>query len=95
LIQPPSSSGAIGYFDASNWWWIGGAQWAHSGDGGATWTDPQNIGAIEPLPGSLRVLDRNHAWFAGSAGARPVLEATADGGRGWRMVLLPALPDAV
>lgn len=94
-IQPPSTSGAIGYFDASNWWWIGGARWAYSGDGGATWTDPQNIGAIDPIPGSLRVLDRNHAWFAGSAGARPVLEGTADGGRGWRMVMLPPLPDVL
>ena len=93
-ILPPSSNGAIGSFDALNWWWIGAGQLASSGDSGATWTDPQNIGALEALPGSLQVLDRNHAWFAGAAGPRPVLEATADGGNGWRMVLLPPMPDA-
>ena len=92
-ILPPSSNGAIGSFDASNWWWIGAGQWASSSDSGATWTDPQNIGAIEALPGSLQVLDRSHAWFAGAAGPKPVLEATADGGKGWRMVLLPPMPD--
>ena len=70
-ILPPSSNGAIGSFDALNWWWIGAGQLASSGDSGATWTDPQNIGAIEALPGSLQVLDRNHAWFAGAAGPRP------------------------
>ncbi|OLB82730.1 MAG: hypothetical protein AUI15_37475 [Actinobacteria bacterium 13_2_20CM_2_66_6] len=94
-VAPPSSSGAIGSFDAANWWWIGAGQSATSGDGGATWTELRNIGAIEPLPGSLRVLDRNHAWYAGAAGARPLLEATADGGKGWRMVLLPAMPDSM
>jgi hypothetical protein len=93
-IEPPASGGAIGCFDASNWWWIGGGQWATSRDGGATWTNPRNLAIIEPLPGSLQVLDQDHAWFAGSAGPRPVLETTGDGGRGWRMVLLPPMPDA-
>ncbi len=92
-IDPPSTSGAIGYFDAMDWWWIGGGRWASSGDGGATWTSPRGIGVIEPLPGSLHVLDRQHAWFAGSTGPRPVLEATDDGGGHWRMVLLPPMPD--
>ncbi len=92
-IDPPSTSGAIGYFDAMDWWWIGGGRWASSGDGGATWTSPRGIGVIEPLPGSLHVLDREHAWFAGSTGPRPVLEATDDGGGHWRMVLLPPMPD--
>lgn len=92
-IEPPSTSGAIGYFDAMNWWWIGAGRWASSQDGGATWTIPRGIGVIEPLPGSLQVLDRDNAWFAGSAGPRPALEATADGGVHWRMVLLPPMPD--
>ncbi len=92
-IEPPPSSGAIGFVDPSYWWWIGSGQWATTADGGATWTGPRNIGVIEPLPGSLQVLDRDHAWFAAAAGARPVLETTDDGGRGWRMVMLPPMPD--
>lgn len=92
-IDPPSASGAIGYFDAANWWWIGGGLWAGSKDGGVTWTDVRGVGLIEPLPGSLKVLDRDHAWFAGWAGSRPVLEATDDGGVSWRMVMLPPIED--
>ena len=92
-IEPPSMSGAIGYFDASNWWWIGSGAWSTSQDGGITWTRLRGIGVVEPLPGSLRVLDRDHAWFASSA--RPLLEATDDGGAHWRTVLLPAIGDPV
>ena len=92
-IDPPSTSGAIGYFDALHWWWVGSGRWARSGDGGATWTTSQGIGVIEPLPGSLHVLDRDHAWFAASAGPRPVLQTTDDGGVHWRMVLLPPVAD--
>jgi photosystem II stability/assembly factor-like uncharacterized protein len=92
-VDPPATSGAIGYFDALNWWWIGAGRWASSGDGGSTWTNPRGIGVIEPLPGSLQVLDRDHAWFAASSGSRPVLQATDDGGLHWRMVLLPPMPD--
>lgn len=92
-IDPPSAGGAIGYFDALHWWWIGAGRWARSVDGGATWTSPRGLAVVDPLPGSLQVLDREHAWFAGSAGSRPVLEATDDGGVHWRMVLLPPMPD--
>jgi len=42
------------------------------------------------MPGTLRVLDRNHAWFAGMARTTPVLEGTDDGGLHWRRVVLPA-----
>ena len=89
-IDPPSTSGAIGYFDALNWWWIGSGSWARSRDGGISWTIPRGIGVTEPMPGTLRVLDRNHAWFAGAAGTTPVLEGTDDGGLHWRRVVLPA-----
>src|SRR5260370_29204848 len=67
-IEPPDSSGAIGAFDASDWWWIGAGQSATSGDGGVTWTYPRNMGVVDALPATLRVLHHNHAWFAGSAG---------------------------
>ena len=55
-----------------------------------SWTIPRGIGVTEPMPGTLRVLDRNHAWFAGTAGTTPVLEGTDDGGLHWRRVVLPA-----
>lgn len=90
-IEPPATTGAIGYFDAFNWWWIGSGLWSSSADGGVTWTDTRSVGVIEPLPGSLQVLDRSHAWFAGSTGSSPVLVGTGDGGVHWRQVPLPAL----
>ena len=91
VIEPPSPDGAIGYFDASNWWWIGSGLWSNSKDGGVTWMDMRGVGVVDPVPGSLRVQDRDHAWFAGSAGWRPLLEGTDDGGQTWRMVMLPPI----
>jgi len=90
-IRPPATSGAIGYFNARDWWWIGAGKWSASSDGGATWTDPRGIRAMEPLPGMLQVLDGDHAWFAASAGTRPLLQSTDDAGRHWRVVTLPPL----
>jgi photosystem II stability/assembly factor-like uncharacterized protein len=92
-IQPPSASGAIGYFDAADWWWVGAGSWSKSADGGLSWTDPRNIGVVEPLPGSLQLLDRAHAWFAATTARRPFLEATDDAGVHWRMVTLPPIED--
>lgn len=88
------ATGAIGYFDAAHWWWIGGGQLARSGDAGATWSDPAGMQVIEPAPGTLQVLDGQNAWFAGSRDGRPWLEATRDGGSQWRLVTLPAIPDS-
>jgi hypothetical protein len=92
-LSLPSSPGALGYFDAANWWWIGSGQWATSGDGGATWSDPRGLGVIGPVPGTLQLIDRNHAWFAAASESSPLLETTNDGGVVWRMVLLPPVPD--
>lgn len=92
-ISPPSG-GAIGYFDAARWWWIGHGESAASLDGGMSWSAPKGIDSIIlPLSGSLEVLDSSHAWFAGSAGSNPVLGATADGGWHWRVVVLPPTID--
>jgi photosystem II stability/assembly factor-like uncharacterized protein len=90
-IAPPGDPGAIGYADAQTWWWIGSGQWSRSSDGGATWTPVRTVGVVTPLPASLQLLDRQHAWFAAMAGTRPVLETTSDGGIHWRMVLLPPI----
>ena len=89
VIAPPAAAGAVGYSDAQNWWWIGSGDWAASSNGGTTWTPYHNVGVIVPLPGSLQVLDADHAWFGAMAGSRPVLETTADGGIHWRAVILP------
>jgi photosystem II stability/assembly factor-like uncharacterized protein len=93
-VKPPSPGGAIGYFDARNWWWIGSGALSRSRDGGVTWTDQRGINANIPIPGSLQVLDRDHGWFAALEGTRPVLEVTSDGGSHWQKVKLPAIPDA-
>jgi photosystem II stability/assembly factor-like uncharacterized protein len=87
----PLDYGAFGFTDALDWWWIGSGAWATSSDGGVTWTVRHPLGVLAPLPGSLQLLDADHAWFAGMAGSRPMLETTADGGYEWTMVSLPPL----
>lgn len=91
VIAPPKEPGAIGYSNAENWWWIGSGAWSTSSDGGATWTPSRNLGVLQPLPGSLQVLDAAHAWFGAMAGTRAVLENTSDRGLHWYMTSLPAL----
>lgn len=90
-VTVPSGAGAIGYFDASHWWWTGGGKWAGSADAGSTWSEPIEVGVVDAVPGSLRMLDRRHAWFAGAQGGRAVLESTSDGGVHWTLMRLPAL----
>ncbi|HYM95947.1 MAG TPA: YCF48-related protein [Candidatus Sulfotelmatobacter sp.] len=90
-IAAPTRPGAIGYSTAQDWWWIGSGAWSTTTDGGMTWTPYRNVGVLQPLPGSLEVLQGGHAWFAASAGSRSVLESTDDGGVTWRMVILPAV----
>ena len=92
-VTVPSTRGAVGFFDAAHWWWIGNGLTAGSEDGGVSWTKPSGLGVIEPLPGSLRVLDWEHAWFAGLPGTRATLASTDDGGVRWRSVALPLLED--
>jgi photosystem II stability/assembly factor-like uncharacterized protein len=91
VIAPPEEAGAIGYSNAEDWWWIGSGAWSTSSDGGATWTPSRNLGVLQPLPGSLQVLDPLHAWFGAMAGTRAVLESTNDGGVHWSMTTLPAI----
>jgi photosystem II stability/assembly factor-like uncharacterized protein len=91
VIAPPKAPGAIGYFNAKDWWWIGSGAWSTSSDGGATWTPSRNLGVLQPLPGSLQVLDPSHAWFGAMAGTRAVLENTNDGGTHWYMTSLPPI----
>ncbi|HSS94403.1 MAG TPA: hypothetical protein VLR46_10485 [Candidatus Dormibacteraeota bacterium] len=89
-ISPPPTGGSVGFAGPLDWWWVGAGSLASTSDGGITWTAPETIGVPEPLPGTLQVLDRRHAWFAAMVGAKPVLETTADGGRRWAAVSLPA-----
>jgi len=87
--SPPIDQGAVAYLDTLNWWWIGEGSWSKSADGGQTWSRTRNLAVPEPLPGSLELLDANHAWFGAMAGPRPLLESTDDGGVHWTMSLLP------
>jgi photosystem II stability/assembly factor-like uncharacterized protein len=92
IVSPPNGSGAVGYSNAQTWWWIGSGAWSTSSDGGSTWTRSRNIGVIEPLPGSLQVLDSSHAWYGAMAGGtRAMLERTADAGLHWEMIGLPPI----
>jgi photosystem II stability/assembly factor-like uncharacterized protein len=92
VISPPSGSGAVGYSDSQNWWWIGSGAGSTSSDGGSTWTPTRHLGVIEPLPGSLQVLDSQTAWFGVMAGGtRALLERTADAGLHWEMIGLPPI----
>ncbi len=85
----PSGYGAFGFTDALDWWWIGSGEWATSSDGGVTWSETRPLGVLAPLPGSLQMLDGNHAWFGAMAGSRPMLQTTADGGYYWMAIGLP------
>jgi photosystem II stability/assembly factor-like uncharacterized protein len=91
VIDPPAGPGAIGYSDARTWWWIGSGMWSRSSDGGATWTVARNIGVIQPLPGTLTLIDPKHAWYGAMAGNNAVLERTVDGGITWEMIGLPVI----
>jgi photosystem II stability/assembly factor-like uncharacterized protein len=48
----------------------------------------------EALPGSLQVVDADHAWFGTTVDAVPLLETTSDGGHEWTSVRLPAIDSA-
>jgi hypothetical protein len=87
----PSAYGAFGFVDALDWWWIGSGEWATSSDGGVNWTGTRPLGVLAPLPGSLQVLDADHAWFGAMVGSRPMLEMTPDGGYEWIAISLPPL----
>ena len=91
-VSPPNATGAVGFSDAQTWWWIGSGAWSTSSDGGVTWSATRNIGVIQPLAGSLQVLDSSHAWYGAMAGGtRALLERTADAGLHWEMVDLPPI----
>jgi photosystem II stability/assembly factor-like uncharacterized protein len=87
----PASQGAIAYFDAVNWWWIGSGVQAKSTNAGGTWSPIRTLLVPAPLPESLQIIDATHIWFGAMAGTRPLVEGTDDGGVSWTMFLLPAV----
>lgn len=90
-ISLPSIGGAVGFVDALDWWWVGAGGWATTSDGGVTWSRIRTTAVPDPVPGSLQVLDGDHAWFAGVTETRPYLEKTEDGGHDWATVGLPPI----
>ncbi len=91
VIAPPAAPGAIGYSDKKTWWWVGAGAMSTSSDGGATWKAGRSAGLLQPLPGSLVVIDSRHAWVGAMAGARVVLQKTEDGGVLWQTIGLPVI----
>ncbi|HVC75625.1 MAG TPA: hypothetical protein VND96_03810 [Candidatus Micrarchaeaceae archaeon] len=88
-ISMPAGHGAIAYFDALNWLWIGSGVQAKSSDAGSTWSPIRSLLVPAPLPESVQVIDATHIWFGAMAGPRPLVEGTDDGGVSWSMFLLP------
>ena len=89
-IEPPALSGTLGYASNSSWWWVDAGAWSSTEDAGVTWARQAGaVRLIAPLPGSLQLVDQDHASFAGLG--TPALQTTADGGRHWRVVTLPTL----
>jgi hypothetical protein len=88
----PSIEGAVGYLDAVNWWWIGTGVQSRSSDAGSTWSPVRGLLVPTPLPESLQIIDATHLWFGSMVGARPLVEATDDGGIHWTMQFLPVTP---
>ena len=91
MFAPPTAGGTIGYADATDWWWAGPGVSRHTTDGGETWSPAQTDPITSPLPGSLIVLDSDHAWISAEGDSGPVLFTTADGGRSWVEVRLPPI----
>lgn len=88
-ISVPTTGGAVGYLNPADWWCVGAGRLAVTRDEGKTWSATAGTDVQAPLPGSLKILDRLHAWLIGTYRSRAVLETTADGGRHWRLVSLP------
>jgi photosystem II stability/assembly factor-like uncharacterized protein len=86
---PPAPGGTIGYADAMSWWWVGPGLRSKTSDGGLTWSPSQANAVMDPLPGSLVVLDAKHAWVSGVRESGPMLFSTSDGGQHWSQVRLP------
>jgi photosystem II stability/assembly factor-like uncharacterized protein len=91
-ITTPSVFGAVGYFDALNWWWIGPGVQSTSSDAGRTWSPIHSLLVPAPLPESLQIMDGKHIWFGAMVGTAPLVEGTDDGGVTWKTILLPATP---
>jgi len=91
-ISTPSVFGAVGYFDALNWWWIGPGMQSKSSDAGRTWSPIRSLLVPAPLPESFQIIDGTHLWFGAMVGPTPMVEGTDDGGVNWRKILLPATP---
>lgn len=83
------AGGTIGYADAMSWWWVGPGLRSKTSDGGLTWSPSQANAVMDPLPGSLVVLDSKHAWVSGVSQSGPMLFSTSDGGQRWSPVSLP------
>ena len=90
-FAPPAPGGTIGYADATSWWWVDSGVSARTADGGRSWSPTRPDPVSNPVPGSLIVLDSDHAWLtAMDERGGLLLFTTSNGGVSWAAVRLPA-----
>src|SRR5207247_7769756 len=58
VVSLPSTKGAVGFYDAAHWWWIGDGLTAGSAAGGVTGTQTTASGGPRPVRGAGPVLER-------------------------------------
>jgi photosystem II stability/assembly factor-like uncharacterized protein len=91
IVEPPSSGGTLGFAGSLEWWWVGSDAMAITHDGGLTWSPVRIETLDQPVPGSLVLLDRQHAWVGAVVKGATRLFTTSDAGARWTLVSLPLL----
>jgi photosystem II stability/assembly factor-like uncharacterized protein len=91
VVAPPADGGTMGFAGPLNWWWMGPGAMSTTSDGGLTWSAVRSGGLAQPVPGSLVLLDPQHAWIGATAKGATLLYTTSDAGRRWTVVPLPSL----
>lgn len=91
IVAPPSNGGTLGFVGPLDWWWVGPSSMATTHDGGLTWSAVRSVGVASPVPGSLLLLDSQHAWITAMVRGAAQLYSTSNGGGRWSPVSVPAL----
>ena len=91
VVAPPSNGGTMGFAGPLDWWWMGASAMSTTMDGGVTWSAMTAGGPAQPIPGSLVLLDSQHAWVGGTVGGSTLLYTTSNAGSRWSALSLPSL----
>ncbi len=96
-ISVPDDSPDLTFFNPSRGWALDGRQLYTTADGGLNWQTggliPQALlnNGIGGVFGRLQFRATDEGW-AGATADQPTVYTTADGGKSWRPVVLPAFP---